>query len=142
MEHDSISTLNAREFLVLDALRKHEIKQVVAYFNGENDSGGVEEIKVIPVDVVDDVTELPAEILDTIFVEDKANSTKRSLRDAIEDVCCRALSDEYGGWEINDGSSGSVTLTPLYKFLDTEPIVIALEWGFSDSDEEEEYNDE
>lgn len=45
-------------------------------------------------------------------------------RDALEDMAYRILSEFYGGWEINEGSSGSIEL-----YLSQNRIELRHEWN-------------
>jgi hypothetical protein len=71
-----------------DELRAAGYESVVVRYNGHGDEGWIEEIEPMP-----DALELPDEL-------------RESVRNAAYDV----LEDNYAGWEINEGSDGTITI--------------------------------
>jgi hypothetical protein len=46
---------------------------------------------------------------DSGYLESSFNETNESVPVTIEDWCYRQLGDNFGGWEINEGSDGNFT---------------------------------
>ncbi|MCF3636114.1 hypothetical protein LU298_06315 [Komagataeibacter intermedius] len=94
--------------IVFDTLTRADIESITVSFNGEGDSGQVEDIAVLPeerigvLDTSANMTTVPWPGCDLI-------SEPRPLRDLVEDVCYAALSETHGGWENNDGAYGEFT---------------------------------
>ena len=148
--------------LLLDKLGYYEIKKVVVDFSGSGDSGSLGDITVYPLD---EETETTAEALGDIFVPAAVMSpeidwstsppTERdwkknpaSLKDLLEEVCYQELETGYAGWEINGGTSGSITFVPLAAQFspNKKQISVAIEFHEDEDDdydyESEGYNDE
>jgi hypothetical protein len=92
--------------VVFDALGAAEIMTVNVTFDGEGDSGQIENI------TADDAAELPqvpVELQRAAWGSGKLDSIQTTLRDAIETLCYDFLSQEQGGWENNDGAYGEFT---------------------------------
>ena len=95
---------------VFDALAAAGISSVIVTFDGEGDSGQIEEYRCYKGDAAD------ASRTTTIELQQAAWSTGRDstagispLREAIETLCYDYLEQEHGGWENNDGAFGEFT---------------------------------
>lgn len=142
--------------LLLSKLQYHEIKSVTLSFRGSNDSG---DLTIDEIEALDDDEEIPERLLDHTHVLgakmsnafDGATGKERdwikkppTLKELIDEVCLAELESQHGGWEIDVGSSGTISITPLAHFDNKKPFVVEC-WQNDDSDydyEEEEYNDE
>ena len=92
--------------IVFDALKAAGITTVTVTFDGEGDSGQIEEM------TADDAREIPDTQLDihqAAWNTLKLNRHAVSLRDAIELLCYDLLSQDHGGWENNEGAFGEFT---------------------------------
>jgi hypothetical protein len=90
---------------VFEVLATAGISKVLVTFNGEGDSGQIEEMDA-------DGKSLPVVSLKTkhaVWATGTLELTETILEDAIETICYNFLSDEYGGWENNDGAYGDFT---------------------------------
>lgn len=67
---------------LVQQLRKLGVEMVTAEYNGEGDSGQVED------------------------PEFGSSKVPRNIAFAVQDLFYAVLEDEYGGWEINEGSFG------------------------------------
>jgi hypothetical protein len=77
---------------------------------------------------------------DSGYLESSFNETGDGVPAAIEDWCYRELSDNYSGWEINEGSDGSF----IFNFHDMTIELIHtenIEDNASDTYYEESFND-
>lgn len=93
---------------VFKALQEAAISQVIVNFDGEGDSGQIEDIVAYSNEKV---TALPKVNVDRHFGfnAETLESKPVPLIDAIESLCYDYLSDEHGGWENNDGGYGDFT---------------------------------
>ena len=100
------NTLN--KATVFDALATAGINTVIVTFDGEGDSGQIQDI------TADDSAQVPdtrIELLQTEWGTGKLDSAQSTLRNAIETLCYDYLSQEHGGWENNDGAFGEFTFS-------------------------------
>ena len=77
---------------------------------------------------------------DSGYLESSFNETGDGVPAAMEDWCYRELSDNYSGWEINEGSDGSF----IFNFHDMTIELIHtenIEDNASDTYYEESFND-
>lgn len=93
--------------IVFKALSLHGVTDVRVSFNGEGDSGQIEDIAVTPEDRTD-VLDAEITMMTTSWPDSEGASERRPLRDALEDVCYDALSQTHGAWENNDGAYGDI----------------------------------
>jgi hypothetical protein len=151
------TSTTAAQDLLLEALRQNEIKHLLVNFCGSSDSGDISDMEFVNVD---DERQTDQKILEKIllchvklkhtsyyldgnprdFVKNPVN-----LREFAVDVCYDILEASHDGWEIGAGASGTITFTPLARYLNTVPVNIDIEYGYNDDDydyEDEEYNDE
>jgi hypothetical protein len=114
----SLSEVNTfNKSAVFDALAKAAISRVTVTFNGEGDSGQIEDIST------DDDKEIPSVLVETKHTSWGAKEIEigsTSLRDAIETLCYDYLEQEHGGWENNDGAYGEFTFNVPEKLLELE----------------------
>lgn len=83
---------------IMDQLYESELKTLTVYFNGGGDSGEIDEAR-------------------------DENGAVREFTGEIEDWCYDQLEKHYGGWEINEGSSGS------FKFrVIGEEVILDFSW--------------
>ena len=100
------NTLNKAS--VFDALATAGVNTVIVTFDGEGDSGQIQDI------TADDSAQIPdtrIELLQTEWGTGKLDSAQSTLRSAIETLCYDYLSQEHDGWENNDGAFGEFTFS-------------------------------
>jgi hypothetical protein len=96
--------------VIFDALEAAGITTVAVTFDGEGDSGQIQDVSAKNGD---DGVSLPAvniQFLQVPWSTEEPQSEELSLRKAVKDLCWDYLSDEHGGWENNDGGFGEFTL--------------------------------
>jgi hypothetical protein len=91
---------------LMAALKAAGVARVTVVFDGEGDSGGVEDVQVEGADTLPSVQV-------TCFAagygdDDPETATENPLRQAVEDLAMTVLSAKHGGWENNDGGYGEV----------------------------------
>jgi hypothetical protein len=92
---------------LFDALSAADITRIEVTFNGEGDSGQIEEMTAF---LKDKQCGLPAASVSFVDVSwDKTRPSNKPLRDVIESLCYDYLSQEHGGWENDDGAFGEFT---------------------------------
>jgi|SRR5580704_19246317 hypothetical protein len=91
---------------VFDALAAAGIATVNVTFDGEGDSGQVDNIQA---DGSETIPQIPVELQITVWGAGKLGATKTTLRDALETLCYDYLEQEHGGWENDDGAYGEFT---------------------------------
>lgn len=108
--------LQARLYAALATLGIHTIR---ADYSGCGDSGCLENVRALdaarnPLDLPDTPVTLNATLsrFDTTTRSYRTVSEDRSLplREAVEQWCYDLLDAEFPGWEIDDGSSGEITI--------------------------------
>jgi hypothetical protein len=103
---------------VFDALTTAGIANVSATFDGEGDSGQIDNILA---DESAEIPQIPIELQrETGWASGKLDSVKTTLRDAIETLCYDFLSQEQGGWENNDGAFGEFTFHVAERRIELE----------------------
>lgn len=102
--------------VILAALRAAGIASVAASYSGMGDEGQMEEITTEPPEA--EALEKPVQVLERtnryIVEENRWESTdvpaEMSLEEAIEGLVYEILEERRPGWEINEGSRGTLTL--------------------------------
>jgi hypothetical protein len=108
---ESATTANAaNKATVFGALTAADITRVAVTFNGEGDSGQIEDVTAYRNDASCDLPSDPISMLDISWGVSEPKTIPMSPYDAIETLCYDYLSQEYGGWENNDGAFGEFTL--------------------------------
>jgi hypothetical protein len=114
---------------LFDALASHGIARVNVTFDGEGDSGQIEETTALRTD--DQPADLPDQQLTVQVPNPDATGPQDhtlSLADLIEELCYDLLGEHHGGWQDNDGSYGefvldvadrSITLDMNERFTDS-----------------------
>ena len=94
---------------VFDALSAADITHVTVGFDGEGDSGQIEDAAAYAGDKLLDFP--PATL--TLYRERYGNAEltthEMSLRESVEELCYGYLEQENDGWENNDGAFGEFT---------------------------------
>jgi hypothetical protein len=102
---------------VFDALAAAGIATVNVTFDGEGDSGQIDNI------MADDSPTIPQvqiELQQTAWGTGKLDSTQSTLRDAIERLCYDFLEQQQGGWENNDGAYGEFIFDVAQRSIELE----------------------
>jgi hypothetical protein len=112
----------ANKKAVFDSLEKEGVISVTVTFDGEGDSGQIDNVCFETPDVVtcpSDVSVLDVQWLGT---RNDARITtievQKPIRDAIEDLCYFLLGQDNGGWENNDGAYGEFTFNVAERTID------------------------
>jgi hypothetical protein len=92
--------------MVFDALSGAGITSVAVTFDGEGDSGQIEEITACKGEEPCALPESPIPALDLAWGATDPRNALKPLREAIEALCYDYLSQKHGGWENNDGAYG------------------------------------
>ena len=106
--------------VLFDALFAAGITRVTVNFNGEGDSGQIEEITAY---AHGNPHPLPDVQLSTRHVQwgtGKQDSHETAIRDAVEQLCYDYLEQEHGGWENNDGAFGEFTFNVTGRTITLE----------------------
>lgn len=94
---------------VFAALAAASITLVTVTFDGEGDSGQIQDVISQAGDATVELPTDQVEIQRTSWNTGKLDSAQMTLPDAIEELCFDYLSQEHEGWENNDGASGEFT---------------------------------
>lgn len=104
---EAVAKANAlNRVVVFDALAAAGITAVTVHFDGEGDSGQIDDITA---HAGDRLIPLPATVLTIHTAEWNRNDLpvrEQSLSEAVEHLCYGFLEQEHGGWENNDGAYG------------------------------------
>jgi len=91
---------------VFDALASLGITSVRVNFNGEGDSGQIEETVAYQDKQPTQIPNLNIDFHRIGWGNSEATTSPSPLHEAIETLCYDYLSQEHGGWENNDGGYG------------------------------------
>jgi len=160
----TMENIKTNREILLQALFENEIKSVVAHFSGSGDSGEINELNVVSIDDEIEVDEdtltqillrgvVPAgdentmQWVDGTYSKRDFDKQPMTLHEWVMLVCYEELSRAHGGWEINAGSYGTISIAvPLggRESADFKALTIECHEYDEDyeSDDEEEYNDE
>lgn len=105
--------------IVFDALSRSDLASITVSFNGEGDSGQIEDISVSPEEHAAPL-DIPAKMMTVPWPGCELVSELHPLREIIEDVCYAALSETHGGWENNDGAYGDFTFDVPHRTIKLE----------------------
>jgi hypothetical protein len=103
--------------VVFDALVAAGISTVNVTFDGEGDSGQIEDIVA---DGSVDVPQVPIELQKASWGSGKVGSSQSTLREAIETLCYDYLEQHQGGWENNDGAFGEFIFNVAERRIELE----------------------
>jgi len=105
---------------VFDALAAVGITTIAVTFDGEGDSGQIENIVAYKSDVETPLPESRVKLKSIQWGDGRLSDDDLSLRDAVERLCYDFLEQEYDGWENNDGAFGEFSLDISRKTIDLE----------------------
>jgi hypothetical protein len=108
---------SANKAAVFDALAMAGINTVNVTFDGEGDSGQIQDITA---DGSAEIPEIQVELQQTDWGAGKIDSSQSTLREAIERLCYDYLSQEHDGWENNDGAFGEFIFSVAAKTIELE----------------------
>lgn len=106
--------------VLFDALCAAGITSVTVNFNGEGDSGQIEEIIAYPNGDQHQLPDVQLSIQQVEWGTGKQNSHQTAIRDAVEELCYDFLEQEHGGWENNDGAFGEFTFDVVGRTITLE----------------------
>ena len=95
--------------IVFDALQAAGITRVTVEFDGEGDSGQIDDILAYAGDNRIDFPSTNVKLHSTEWGQQELGTRESSLRDAVEDLCYGYLEQTHGGWQDNDGAFGQFT---------------------------------
>jgi hypothetical protein len=104
---------------LFDILASHRVARVCVTFDGEGDSGQIEEI--VAFDADSKPVDLPANRLTIQTAKPDgtgADETTLPLAEVIEHLCYELLEDNYDGWEINEGACGEFVFNVADRTLE------------------------
>ena len=105
---------------VFDALAASGITSVTVTFDGEGDSGQIQEIAAYVAGNPHPLPDVAIEIQQAPWGGGKLDSSHGPLRDAVETLCYDFLSQEHGGWENNDGAYGEFIFNVAERTVELE----------------------
>jgi hypothetical protein len=118
---DALSkTGEVNKAIVFDALAASDITRVNVTFDGEGDSGQIDNIVAYKGEVVMEIPETTVTVQSANWDGSKVSSDVVSMTHAIERLCYDFLEKKYGGWENNDGAYGEFTLNVADRTVELE----------------------
>lgn len=105
--------------IIFEALSVSRITAVTVSFDGEGDSGQIEEIAVVP-EGEDTLLDVLVDAVTARWTDCEIVSERTPLRDVIEQVCYAALAETNGGWENNEGAFGDFRFDVANRTLTLE----------------------
>ena len=113
-------TGKANKALLFEALSAAEIDLVSVTFDGEGDSGQIENVIARKGETQVPIPEQSITLQSASWDGKEVTLQAQTLREAIEQVCYDYLSQEHDGWENNDGAFGEFTLEIAGKKVELE----------------------
>ena len=144
-QKDSLFIFNSGMDTYKNWLKAHNIIDFQVDYSGYADDGEIQEVSINFTKDGNTKDNIPPEYLsferegygytkesrEGTRWRDKKNESKRTFEDILSDFCYDILSLMYGGWEINDGSSGTIR-------WDSKENKIKVEHGWNIQTTEEE----
>jgi hypothetical protein len=118
----TLEDVNERNKRVLfDALATTPLTSITVNFDGEGDSGQIDDVIAYAGDDQVPVPEMQIS-LEYVGFGGTSQVTLRpcTLQEAIQDACYGYLEHTHGGWENNDGAYGSFTFDVANRSLELE----------------------
>lgn len=126
VEATKVATGNkARLFAALAAA---EITLVKVMFDGEGDSGQVEDVYAFKGDVQVEFPKTSVEITSLSYWNSEVQTREQPLSEAVETLAYDFLSATHGGWENNDGAYGEFLFD-----VENDTITLGFNERFTDS---------
>lgn len=160
----AVKTTKDNREILMQALFENEIKSVVAHFSGSGDSGEINKLDVVSVDdeieidedtltqillhgVVPTGEDATMQWVDGVYGKRDFDKQPMTLHEWVLLVGYEELSEAHGGWEINAGSYGTISIAvPLGGRESADFKALAIDYCEYDEDYESEddegYNDE
>jgi hypothetical protein len=105
---------------LFDALAAAGATHVCVSFDGEGDSGQIDNIAAYKGDEVLPLPERKLAFQSVSYDGNPVPIAELDLTEAIERLCYGYLSEEHGGWENNDGAFGEFTLDVASRTVELE----------------------
>lgn len=112
------NTLN--KATVFDALATAGITAVTVTFDGEGDSGQIEDLLAYSADKPTGLPPSTVTMQTTSWGQGGLTTCEQSLKEALEQLCYDYLEEKYAGWENNDGAYGEFTFDVFKRTIDLE----------------------
>jgi hypothetical protein len=113
-------TTKANKAVIFEALSAAGIDLVNVTFDGEGDSGQIENIIARKGEVQIPISDQTVTVQSASWDGKEVTVREQSLGEAIEQLCYDFLEQEHGGWENNDGAFGEFTLDVEGKNVELE----------------------
>ncbi len=110
----------ANKEAIFDALAANGFSLVNVTFDGEGDSGQIDNLAGYVGDVLTKLPEFKLTLQNLSWSDNNITTEDKSLVDAIERLCYDFLEQEHGGWENNDGAFGEFTLYVAGRSVELE----------------------
>ena len=105
---------------VFDALTSAGVTVVIVTFDGEGDSGQIEDIQAYAGEAEAKLPTQAVQFQQVAWNSHKLDASALGLREAIETLCYDYLEQEHGGWENNEGAFGEFTLSVADRTIELE----------------------
>jgi hypothetical protein len=117
--HKALEGANAmNKAAVFDALSAAGITTVTVSFDGESDSGQIEEMVAYVNGIPQELPVAQVHVQRPAWPDGNLDSAHIPVTDAIEALGYDYLSQEHGGWENNDGAFGEFTFHVAERRID------------------------
>ena len=105
---------------VFEALAALRIDTVIVDFNGESDSGQIENLLALSGENPRSLTDTHIEIRHVHWGADSHESIQTRLDDAVEELCYNFLGETNEGWENDDGAFGNFTFNVAERSIELD----------------------
>jgi len=113
-------TATVNKEMIFDALAANGFTHVSVTFDGESDSGQIDNLSGYVSDVLTTIPEQKVALKQANWSDSQITTSESSLPAAIERLCYDYLEQEHGGWENNDGAFGEFTLHVANRTVELE----------------------
>jgi hypothetical protein len=105
---------------LFNTLATTTITQITVAFDGDGDSGQIEDVTAYAGEEVIELPSTPVSLRHTAWGKAEPEEVTEPLREAVERLCYDYLSQEHDGWENNDGASGEFTFDVAERTIELE----------------------
>jgi hypothetical protein len=106
----AVSEVNAQnKAAVFEVLSAAGITRIDVTFDGEGDSGQIQEVAAFSGETSDELPTTVVTLASTQWGADDTTTREMPLPEAVEELCYGYLEQKHDGWENNDGAFGEFT---------------------------------
>ncbi len=105
---------------IFDALAAAHIDLVLVTFDGEGDSGQIQDITASLKEQSVQLPDVKVKLLQAVWGKTEPDESESDIHEAIEMLCYDFLEDDHAGWENNDGAFGEFRIDVATRQVELE----------------------